>query len=368
MDTHQPPGARIEHLRSALPRIEARAAALDRDPGQLPAEDVAELGAAGLLLAPFPPALGGSGWAGAAGFEALRLVGRASLSLGRLYEGHVNVVRLVLRHGTAEQIHAAADDAREGRLFGVWNTDAAGAPLRLDRQLLRGGKILCSGAGLVERALVTAQGEAGRQQMVLVPLPRDTPRADVSAWTPTGMRASATGRVDLDGIGVTPAMLIGALDTYQTQPDFSTGAWRFLAVHLGGVEAMAEQLRAHLARTGRGADPHQAARLGGAVAAAETARLWVRSAAAMTEQAAAHPDDVIAYVNLARGVVERAALDVMEAATRSVGLQAFMQPSPIERLLRDLATYLRQPGPDNALVRGAATVLAAPDPVGEMWR
>jgi len=371
MDMNEPTVSQAGRLRAVLPRIAARAAALDAVPGLLPVEDVEDLSAAGLLLAPFPALLGGSGWSGAASLDALRLVGRASLSLGRLYEGHVNAIRLILRHGTVAQREAAADNTRHGRLFGVWNTESPTVSLRVQEGVLRGGKVLCSGAGMVERGLVTAQysGADGEgQQMLLVPLPRGTPRADLSRWTPTGMRASATGTVDLDGITVTPAMLLGGRDAYQTEPDFSTGAWRFLAVQLGGVEAVAEALRNHLMRTQRGSDPHQAARLATAVAAAETARLWVRSAAELTERDGTDPDQVIAYVNLARGVVERAALDVMEVANRSVGLQAFTQPNPLERMVRDLSTYLRQPGPDAALVKGAAAVLTSMDPVGEMWR
>jgi alkylation response protein AidB-like acyl-CoA dehydrogenase len=75
----------------------------------------------------------------------------------------------------------------------------------------------------------------------------------------------------------------------------------------------------------------------------------------------------VSYVDLARGAVERAALDVMELANRSVGLQAFMASHPIERLVRDLATYLRQPAPDRALVAGAAAGLGFDEPVGDMW-
>ncbi|UFN46899.1 acyl-CoA/acyl-ACP dehydrogenase [Roseomonas sp. OT10] len=361
---------RLDRLREALPAIAARAAALDAEDGQLPVEDVEALAAAGVLTAPLPAELGGLGWGtepqgGDAAFAALRLVGRASLPLGRLYEGHMNTLRLVLRHGTAAQRGAAADAARDGMLFGVWNTESPTVSLRIEAGVLRGGKILCSGVGLVERALVTARMDGqGPQQMLLVPLPRGTARADLATWTPAGMRASATGRIDLDGIAVTPAMRLGEPDAYLGQPDFSAGAWRFLAVQLGGLEAVAEALRQHLRRTGRGGDPHQAARLGGVLAAAETARLWVREAARLAE---AGREEAVAYVNLARGAVERAALEVMEAATRSVGLQGLMRPNPLERLLRDLGTYLRQPAPDHALVSGAAAGLAREEPVGEMW-
>lgn len=292
----------------------------------------------------------------------LRLVGRASLPLGRLYEGHVNAVRLVLRRGDAAQAQQAAHDLRSGHLFGVWNTDPppGEAHLTLDNGVLNGRKVLCSGAGRVSRALVTAR-DAGASagaptQMVLVPLARDE-RADLSGWTAQGMRASATGAVDFTGLRVEPSDLIGQPGDYLLQPDFSARAWRFAAVHCGGAGAVLGALREHLRRTGRGAHPNQAARLGQAAIAAETARLWVEAAAARAEAPGAGAD-AVAHAGLARLAVERAALDVLELAQRYIGLQAFMRPNPIERITRDLATYLRQPAPDRPCLGGGGRLRA----------
>ena len=61
-------------------------------------------------------------------------------------------------------------------------------------------------------------------------------------------------------------------------------------------------------------------RLGEAVIAAETARLWVENAADVAEDERGSPERIVAYVNLARLAVERAALDVLEIVHRSVGL------------------------------------------------
>lgn len=172
--------------------------------------------------------------------------------------------------------------------------------------------------------------------------------------------------MDFTGLRVGPPDLIGEPGDYLREPDFSAGAWRFAAVHCGGAEAVLGALRDHLARTGRGADPHQSARLGRAATAAETARLWVEAAAGRAEA----PDagaDAVAHVGLARLAVERAALDLLELAQRSVGLQAFMRPNPLERVARDLATYLRQPAPDRVLANAAAFVLAAPGDPGDLW-
>ncbi|ATR19852.1 acyl-CoA dehydrogenase family protein [Roseomonas sp. FDAARGOS_362] len=369
----------LERLDALLPGVEERAARLDGE-GGLPVEEVAALGAAGLLVAPLPAALGGLGWGSEPGgtkplMRALRRIGRASLPLGRLFEGHVNALRLVAAYGTPEQVEEAAADARAGRLFGVWAAEVPGRGLVLEEDMRRlsGGKIWCSGAGLVERALVPAQVPDG-VRMLLLPLPRGTGRADLSVWTASGMRASATGNMDFSGMELSPGALIGPPGAYFAQPGFSGGAWRFLAVHLGGIEAVVEALRHHLTATGRGGDPHQQARLGQALAEAEAARLWVGEAARMAEgpEAGASGDGeaaarVVAYVDLARGAVERAGLAAMELAQRSIGLGAFLRPAPVERIARDLATYLRQPGPDRALTSAAQHALAAAAPVGDLW-
>jgi alkylation response protein AidB-like acyl-CoA dehydrogenase len=110
--------------------------------------------------------------------------------------------------------------------------------------------------------------------------------------------------------------------------------------------------------------------LGQAAIATETGRLWVERAAAIAEDASAQrtSEQIVAYVNLARLAVERAGLDLMELIHRSVGLQAFMRPHPIERISRDLATYLRQPGPDRALTAAAEWTLRREAPAMELWK
>jgi alkylation response protein AidB-like acyl-CoA dehydrogenase len=206
----------------------------------------------------------------------------------------------------------------------------------------------------------------------LIVLPRlSAPdRADLSRWTAQGMRASATGAVDFTGVEIQPMEIIGGEGDYERQPWFSAGAWRFAAVHLGGMERLFDLLRRHLQETNRGQDPHQAARLGRAAMTIETARLWVAQAASVAEAPVGSraPEQLVAYVNLARLAVEAAALDLMQLAQRSVGLQAFLRPNPIERISRDLATYLRQPGPDRALTDAATWILTQPVGVQDLWR
>ena len=349
----------------------ARASEYDED-GAYPAADVVALHESGLLTAILPAKLGGAGLTGLSLSEILRSIGSGSLPLGRLFEGHVNALDLVLRYGNDQRVELVAEEARAGKLFGVWNTDDANG-LRLihrhGRSWLEGRKILASGAGHIERPLVTAIDENGRRLMVLPKL-GGSERADLSGWRAQGMRASATGAVDFTGVEIAPLEIVGCEGDYERQPWFSAGAWRFAAVHLGGMERLFDLLRRHLEETNRGKDPHQAARLGRAAMAVETASLWVAQAATITSAplGSRPPEQLVSYVNLARLAVEAAALELMQLVQRSVGLQAFLRPNPIERISRDLATYLRQPGPDRALTDAATWMLAQPGSIQDLWR
>ena len=228
----------------------ARAAAHDED-GAFPAAEVAMLHEAALLTAVLPVRHGGAGLSGLCLSEILQSIGSGSLPLGRLFEGHVNALELVLRYGNGRRVELVAEEARTGKLFGVWNTDDANG-LRLihrhGRSWLEGRKVLASGAGHIERPLVTATDENGRRLIVLPKLSAPD-RADLSRWRAHGMRASATGAVDFTGVEIRPIEIVGGEGDYERQPWFSAGAWRFAAVQLGGMERLFDLLRRHLQDT-----------------------------------------------------------------------------------------------------------------------
>ena len=368
--------ARVIAAAGSVARTAAeRAADLDHD-GAFPSEDVAALRTLGLLAAPLPPDEGGCGLGTApeGARPLLRVFGRighGNLALGRLYEGHVNALKLIFRYGGETQRALFAREARAGKLFGVWNTEAAADGVTLHpaadgRWQLAGRKIHASGAGFVERPLITARVADGAVRMVVPALTRGE-RADLAGWMAHGMRASATGTLDFTGQLVEPAELVGAPGDYLRQPLFSGGAWRFAAVQLGGIERLLDELRRHLVQSGRDGDPYQLARVGQAAMAAETARLWLDRAAVLAETPTTDPETAVAYVNLARLAVERAGLDLLELAQRSIGLAGFLWTHPLERVSRDLATYLRQPAPDRALAQAAAHVLRAVHPAADLW-
>lgn len=65
-------------------------------------------------------------------------------------------------------------------------------------------------------------------------------------------------------------------------------------------------------------------------------------------RAADRSGDAPAFARMTRGVVERAALDVMELSSRLTGTRSAMDGQRIDKIQRDLSLYLRQAGPDFA--------------------
>lgn len=290
--------------------------------------------------------------------DVLRAIGGADLSLGRVFEGHVNAAQLVSAYGDDAQRRTLAGDLEAGRVFGVWNTEPQpGLSIGQegdDRWLLQGRKSFATGAGHLDRILVTARDAAGGKQLVLVPIAGETARADNSGWQVRGMRGTCSGLFDFSDMPVGPEALIGAPDVYETEPRFSAGAWRFTAVQLGAVEALVRHLRDHLVATGKGDDAIQRARFAACLTETRSAGLWVRRAAHLAETQAS---EAIPFVLMTRGLVEEAGLKTMEAAARSVGTASFFAASRIDRITRDLGLYLRQPVPDQARDRAAAAWL-----------
>ena len=353
----------------------------------MPVREVQLLADAGLLAAPVPRAFGGLGLGTEAGdtvslLALLAEIGRGNLSLGRIYEGHVNALQLIAAYGTRTQLERAAEDARDGRcLFGVWNTEAADGvtfePAGAGRYRLSGAKTFASGAGVVARALVTGRLPDGGWQICVVPMDRVTTQTDSSWWRPIGMHGSASFKVDFGGVEIRQDALVGAPGDYQRQPWLSGGAIRFAAVQLGGAEALFDAARAELRSLGRDGDPHQRARFGQLAIGIEGGRLWLRGAAPFMDLALAAARDgrldaatgerFVGYVNMARSAIERICLDTIELVERSVGVRGLLAPHPIERLVRDLTIYLRQPVPDAALTDAGRYALESTASAADLW-
>lgn len=346
---------RVGTVAARLAELGARYDAAPR----FPAESLRILRETGFHRRFAPIAAGGetfpdNGMAAAAMARALREVGRGDLSVGRLYEGHVNALALFGWYATPRQLEWLDHALDRGAWFGIWVTEVQPG-VRIDPgdpPMLRGAKIFASGAGGLDFALVTAATPEGDRRLAIVPA-NDPARADLTGWRVRGMRASISGQYDLDGLCIDPSMLLGQAGDYDREPRFTAGAWRFCAVQLGGIEALLAATREAM-RDAAPADPVQRARFADAVVEMRSAGFWVAEAA---QRFALEDADAVDIARLTRGVVEQAGMTAMDAAARLLGTRSAFDGERADKIIRDLSLYLRQAGPDHARDEAAKTLL-----------
>ena len=125
-----------------------------------------------------------------------RHLGRADLTLARLYEGHANGAQLVEAFGSEDLKTAFAAAIRGGALSAIWNTERPGHSLALTPRTdgsavaLTGGKIFCSGARHVARPVVCGTLPGGGWQMCVVPMDATPHAVDPAGWDPLGVRGT----------------------------------------------------------------------------------------------------------------------------------------------------------------------------------
>ena len=327
--------------------------------------EVAVLKRHGLLTLPDPDSAGFH----AALLTGLSWIGHGSLPLGRLLEGHLNALMLVHRFGTAAQRASATEKARDGVLFGVWNTGDA-EPVRMRRSedgsiAMSGKKTFASGASFVGRPIVTGSLEDGGWQMALVPTELARVAVDREAWKPFGMEASFSFDADFTGTVLEPFDLIGGPGDFYREPACSGGAIRFAAVHAGGARRLVEDLTDWLRLSDRASDPHQAMRLSTCVQRMQEILLWMQHAGAVAEECfgtgvsaegdAASAERMVHAADMVRTAVERNCTEMMRLVSVGVGARGLLAPHAFAHTMRDLTMYLRQPAPDRIQMRIAET-------------
>ena len=380
------PGDEIKRLLQKAGKLvefaQAEARFVDYETG-FPVETFGQIAAQGLLAAPLAVEHGGLDLNGVKTgatqplLQLLKTVGRGNLAAGRIFEGHVNALLLIALYATREQTKVFANDARTGKIFGVWNTEAADGvkifPCGKDRFRLAGAKTFASGTDFVTRPFVNCAFPDGGWQMCIVPMEKSVTTTDESWWRPLGMRATRSFKVDFTNVELASQDLVGAPGDYYRQPWFSGGAIRFAAVQLGGAEALFEETRQYLRKLGRTDDSFQRTRLGEMAIRIESGNLWLNGAAdafdtyLQSAKTSADAERVLAYTNMMRTAIESICTDLIALCQKCVGARGLMRPHLFERVIRDLSIYLRQPAPDAALADAGRFVLENEIPAAALW-
>jgi alkylation response protein AidB-like acyl-CoA dehydrogenase len=255
-------------------------------------------------------------------------VGLEDLSLARLVEAHWDAVAILAEAGR---------EAEQGALYGVWAAEASDKVLRMNGMSVSGKKPFCSGAGIVDRALMTAKVPEPR--LVDVDLRGRGRRFsfDESAWTTSAFAETKTAIATFDAVLVNEADVIGESGFYLTRPGFWHGACGPAACWAGGAAGLVQW-----ALSQSRDDPHTLAHLG-----AMSADVWSMQAALHVagdeiDRAWGDRDAAQARALRVRHVIEQGCSDVMRRLARAYGPHPLAIDEAISRRYQELDLYVRQ--------------------------
>ncbi len=267
-------------------------------------------------------------------FVALAERASIDLSLGRLCEGHGDALAILADAGKKPV---------DGAAYGVWASRSKGARTVADRVpggwQLSGTKEFCSGSDVVDRALVVADTDDGRV-LVEIDVARHVTGVVPNSWPATGMAASKSETLEFGGPVLSDDDLVGAKEFYLNRPGFWFGAIGVAACWYGGAVGIVNDLMKSL---GPEPDDLVLADLGACASALETMRIVLKHAATAIDD---DPDDATRQANfralIARGVVHRNALQVLERAASAGGARPLCLDEAQSRRVADLFVYLSQ--------------------------
>jgi alkylation response protein AidB-like acyl-CoA dehydrogenase len=285
-------------------------------------------------------------------WQRLAAVAGIDLALLKLYEGHTDALAILHELGfnapgftqpgfKQSGLQGAVDAtfAKPG-IWGVWAAEPPDAKVIVsqrqgDQVRLDGRKAWCSGAQLLDYALLTAWASDDTSHLVAVDLRQQNVRFASQHWQAVGMAGTASIDVHFDGaVGV----CVGDSGAYLSRPGFWQGGGGIAAAWYGAAVALAEALHKHR-RDGR-AEPHAEAHLGAVDAALCGAAASLRECAGWID---AHPlEDASLPVQRLRAQVEMAVEQVCRHVGRALGATPFCRDPHFARLAADLPVFIRQ--------------------------
>jgi alkylation response protein AidB-like acyl-CoA dehydrogenase len=368
--------ARVATLKKLVQeQFAQRAPAYDKT-YSFPLENFTDLHREGLLAPTISEQFGGLGLGNNKGnvrvlWNMTTEIARADMSTARCWEGHNNALMLLDNLGTYSQKEKWFSGVVDrGEIWTVWSGEPLlkipGQKQKIGTTLtktskgyvLNGSKVFCTGAAGADWAilLVNTEGTGGARHaegapefviMLACDLSDPSVSLDGSWWEPIGMRGSVSYLVKFENTFIPFENQIGEpgqflLDEWQTR-------WipQYAATFLGGAEATYQYTLSHIESQQRQHDPFIQHRVGKMAINIQSAHLWLDHVAHLWN--AGDVDTAKSTGNMVRYQVEQWVTQTVEHAVHACGARALIQPSPLERILRDISLYTRHDNDDQLL-------------------
>jgi hypothetical protein len=280
----------------------------------------------------------------------LMQIGFEDLSYARLAEAHWDAVA-ILREAGREPV--------AGAIYGVWASEIPGQALELrpvdGAYGLIGSKRFCTGAGLIDRALVTVLHPVAQLVEVDLHAYSENIGIDGSNWKAAAFAETQTATVEFRSLPVSSDCLVGDVGFYLNRLGFWHGACGPAACWAGGAKVLVQ----YAARQ-RNNDPHGLAHLGAMLADVWALECYLERAGFEIDSTASSPSKAQALALKVRHLVEHTSTDVLRRLERAFGPRPFAFDEEVARRSGELQLYLRQSHAERDLeaLAQAATHLA----------
>jgi hypothetical protein len=268
-------------------------------------------------------------------FTTLARWSSVDLSLGRLCEGHADAIAIL-----AEADMKPFDTQVS---YGVWAARGSRSRTIAQREgsgwRLSGSKEFCSGASILDRALVTAESALGYLLFDVAVSDVVAARHDDS-WPATGMANSMSLTLDFGGAVVDDAQVVGPASFYTQRPGFWFGGAGVAACWYGGAVGLVNDL---IDSGSPESSEHAMADLGLAASSLESMRCVLKSVAQGFDDDPLDEGGQAQFRSLvARQVVHDRATEVLARVASAGGARPLCHNEVESRRAADLYVYLSQ--------------------------
>ncbi|MCO8074086.1 acyl-CoA dehydrogenase [Acinetobacter lwoffii] len=258
-------------------------------------------------------------------WQILSQVSASNLSLGKLYESHLDALAI---------LHELNIPVEQKGLWAVWAAEGGPKPLTLQAGKLSGIKPWCSASVWVQHGLLTHRDEQQYSQLLILDLSQEGIQHHQDAWQAVGMQHTLTARLELDHVEVEK---VAAPNAYLDRPGFWHGAAGVAACWYGATVRLAEYLRQAVLLK-----PHayKAMYLGEISRELLATQSLFYQVAALIDQQPQHAHEL--KIRSLRAQVEATALNVLTHVGKALGAAPYCEHPHFARLAADLPVFIRQ--------------------------
>jgi alkylation response protein AidB-like acyl-CoA dehydrogenase len=262
----------------------------------------------------------------------LMQMGCEDLSFARLAEAHWDAVAILME---------AEREPTAGAIYGVWASETPSQELQLESvggaYQLSGSKRFCTGAALIDRALVTVLRPVPQLVDVDLHARSENIKIDDSNWKTPAFAETHTATVDFLSFPVSADCPVGDAGFYLNRAGFWHGACGPAACWAGGAKALVD----YAARQ-KTTDPHALAHVGAMQADVWALECYLERAGFEIDTTANSQCKAQALALKVRHLVEQTCTDILRRLERAFGPRPLAFDEEIGRRCTELQLYLRQ--------------------------